>query len=69
MVYNLCSEKDYDVKHFDGRVVNCGFDDHQVWILLELFSRVCNLLKYWIRLYAPELVNSLKPSSSLRGIK
>lgn len=28
MIYNLCSERRYDVSHFGGRVKEFGFDDH-----------------------------------------
>eukprot|EP00056_Hartaetosiga_gracilis_P001465 m.45051 g.45051 ORF g.45051 m.45051 type:complete len:514 (-) comp10650_c0_seq2:829-2370(-) len=37
-VYNLCSERGYNHKHFDHRVVRCSIDDHNVPLLREILE-------------------------------
>jgi phosphatidylinositol-3,4,5-trisphosphate 3-phosphatase and dual-specificity protein phosphatase PTEN len=46
-VYNLCSERDYDVTKFDGKVARFGFDDHNPPPLQLMFDFVQDL-QHWL---------------------
>lgn len=47
MVYNLCSERDYDQTKFDGRVARFGFDDHNP-CPFGLLRDFCNHVHNWL---------------------
>ena len=49
-VYNLCSEsnRQYDPKHFGGRVANFGFEDHKAPPLPMLLA-VCQDINAWLQ--------------------
>jgi phosphatidylinositol-3,4,5-trisphosphate 3-phosphatase/dual-specificity protein phosphatase PTEN len=46
-VYNLCSEGEYDVKKFDGRVVRFPFDDHNCPNFADLIP-LCEDIQNWL---------------------
>jgi len=47
-IYNLCSERTYDVSLFDGKVASFPFDDHNC-PPLRLIESFCNSAKEWLR--------------------
>jgi protein-tyrosine phosphatase len=46
-VYNLCSERDYPVSLFDGRVAKYPFDDHNP-PPMQMFLPFCRDVKQWL---------------------
>lgn len=47
MLFNLCSERDYDAAEFEGRVQRFPFDDHSV-PPLGMMVEFCKAVDAWL---------------------